>query len=642
MLAATLAAVLFQLPAQDLGKIVSFEARAERLELLMPKLSKATGLKFRHTPATEDEVLVVSVEGVKVGELMDRIAKVTLGTWKQQKDEWFLHADTKAFEREAANEKSQRIAGIRQEIEKLKAVALAKDFTLDEGKLFLARVQGFRKILQENPEDFATSAEFSNLSVASPAGRAFVKCLEAIGPDALAEVGEGEAVVYSSRPNKQQRPLEGAEPILSSLDTEQAIWSGLVADLRGRAEPTIHNDPIDFHGAPLDGPWLLVQLSKRDQRSGTKVNMIVMDGQGRARVTYDLDIQSTNLIQPKTATPGPAMKTFEPSPLGEKYSDLTGGGMRTFELAKGEWIEKLSRPDIYDPLSFVATDFLFEYAKQADLQLVACPPGMLMRLFERKQKLTLNKLRDQAEAIYELKLQEDGDWLLGRPISYHKDRLGREDRRAAAKLLQQAVADGYMGIEPYADYLREHPNLVQPYIIRKHVRGLLVQEGSLPFGHPPLFRAYAGLTLGQRTALMAGSEVPVSELAADVASDIKKTMLSPGRGVEFSTTGGQSLAFLHEATQLLPAEGGALRWKVSTEPVATRFVQLQGFRRCLTSSAKEWNEVNEESGVPEPEGWLGRGNTIKWEVVYPNGVIASDWIREYAVPTNVPTQPIKG
>src|SRR5688572_17682256 len=103
---------------QDPG--VSFECRGTRAEEVLEKLSPLCGRRLMTSPATRDEILILSVKDVPVKTLLDRIAEATCAEWTHESDGWRLIRSPKLDQEQEARHYRMEADRIREGQAKLR------------------------------------------------------------------------------------------------------------------------------------------------------------------------------------------------------------------------------------------------------------------------------------------------------------------------------------------------------------------------------------------------------------------------------------------------------------------------------------------------------------------------------------------
>jgi len=177
----------------DLNAKVTFTCRAEPMSRLAEDLSRVAKFPLYASPATENEVLVVSVEGQPIGQLMQKIAAVTSAEWRSFESGYRLVPDDAARRREKSTELERGADQLRGRIDR-------RDKAF--GDLIQAgQTPTDRKL--KVPKSEIRDSQFLNRKVEQ------LKCalLRRLDLGLIASLSFDERVVYSSRPTHTQRPF---------------------------------------------------------------------------------------------------------------------------------------------------------------------------------------------------------------------------------------------------------------------------------------------------------------------------------------------------------------------------------------------------------------------------------------------------
>ena len=173
-------------------------------------------------------------------------------------------------------------------------------------------------------------------------------------------------------------------------------------------------DPKPIEGRPAK---LLLIVQGQQFMGGLTATLRLYDGNGKVALEGSTGLvngsffeDAMELGKPKPA-PGPDDKPIEFSETTKEINSILGSFMNGANRGKmsKELDSKLSRPDLYDPLSFSTTESLFAIAKHRKLNLVACLPdatGSMLEVFTGGSA-TVNTILINGEEIRDLKISNE-------------------------------------------------------------------------------------------------------------------------------------------------------------------------------------------------------------------------------------------
>ncbi len=499
-----LALALLAAPAliQDtLQKPITFEIRASRLSVLVPQLAAKTGLALEISPLVANEVLVVSAKEVPLKTLLDKIATTASAEWRQEGDVLKLHPAAAARNREANEEVARRLAEVKKSIaDRVKALQPSKPAQGGDDEMEMG----------DGPSD-----------------KSITLLLRGIDPAPIAQLNGSDRVVYSTAPNAMQRRMGAdAGAIIQAMVSEHNATVGNVPQV----DPTGELDKMpDFVKKMIarqtrkitDAHKALLIVSKTGigMFDMTQVELRIYDQLGKVAFSVNSSLGSMfagfNIPMPgKPAKPAPAKQTpivysEDSTTLLEGFQGLiTGGGSKL----PTPLMEKLSRPDLTDPLSYMATDELLALTKTKGKALVANVPDEMMgsmNMIVPGAKQTVETFEADLKSGSDVLMAETEGWLIIKPSRPTQSRSNRTDRVALTTLIKAAKAKNMPSLDDVAAYALTSPSPMKDGVGMLFAMALvpgMFQQGISGMTNWDALRFYGTLSPTQRQ----GASLPVN------------------------------------------------------------------------------------------------------------------------------------
>ena len=495
---------------------VDLTIRAARVSVVLRKITEAAGVSLKAGP-NESEILVVRSQALPLDDLMQRIAFVCSGTWVSQGPGFLLVPDVALRRAEARREAAARAAYFRGCVRHmLDNPAAAERWPAEES---LATLPPSHRV--EAEVEYTDS--LSDLLAA--------RLLMLVDPNALAAKLPSERLVFATDPTATQLPLgpdgkatvaEFVERINRSVDLALGDSAGFVA----------------FANLSGEGSARAIRAQESDCRLG-EISKAILAITGDEPLTFSLrlydndglvecDLGSGTIDQTNSApllndpAAASAKSASRPAiPYSEDGLRLMRAVGRTNYLDMGfldelspELIEKLYRPDLYDPLSFQCTDELLALAANSNCSLVAnLPDDALPGLQAPASPRTIKEVEAWARDGGAVVPSFAGGTLLIKPRCPDRSRRSRFDRVALSKFLQETRNARVPTLDQISQFARAVPP--PPPIVSMYLDWLVP---GMPAITPPAgwswddLRFYASLDPRTRGLLESGRAVAVHDL----------------------------------------------------------------------------------------------------------------------------------
>lgn len=598
----------------DWSAKVTYETVAVPIERALAELGAKAGVKLEIAPAMHGPIVVVRVSDQPLKEIMNRLATVTSGTWlAEEGGAYRLVRNVAQQTREANEERATKIAEVRKAIQ---------DFL----KQHQPKAPG-AKPAESRPEP---GFELEGFGAAGPGmSKAIARIVAGLSPSHFVLEDEGR-VVFASTQTRMQLPMSGnLGPVFAELIAEHnraeaakasAPKSDDLSDDEAAMREWLKQFGISDEARPVNerpakailavgsgggfmsfGGGLNLELRLYGPKgtvllSGTQ-GLQAGDGTflGIPEAVETIEEVRTGNVKPKPA-PAPDDKPIELRKdsrlIAEHFGRFRGEG--GWENMGVELEALVSRPDLYDPLSFGISDAMLAVGKAKNLQVVACLPDEMVSFignFAGEGAQTVNAFLKQLGEGRETEAEVAAGWLSVRPAKPDASRRTRFDRPSLAVLIAASKAKGAASLDDLAAYAQknESPMRTQAammYIATFVPSALGGMEGMTNWN---MVRFYGSLGQVQRQNLAAGGTIAFSQLSQPQRALVEKMVFGstsklrvrdaskteeeePGGFFEMmaSFVPGKTKDWREEPTELMPnglPMAGAVSLRVSTESV---------------------------------------------------------------------------
>jgi hypothetical protein len=451
----------------DLSRKVDFEALAMPASRLVGELGSKVGLKLATSSQTAPDVVVLRATQTPVQEILDRVAEVVGGEWSKENDGTLrLIRPAAIANRELAQERQAKLATLHKELKQRNDARIAREKAAASGKD------------KEGEEAFA---------MAFGGGTHEKHLLTLLSRIPLADLvfTDPEArVVYSSNPTRMQRLLPGdLRPIVAELVAEhnrlaaanrrEMEEEGLNEEMKAWVE-LAKSFGLDREAKPIEGrpAKLLLIASRSTMFGGLEVELRLYDQKGKVVLQDEMNFGMTEFLRMAQETmEGEAKPGGQPAaddaPI--EYSKTTQEFNKLFQTLMAptgrtplteETDAKLSRPDLYDPLSFAPSEALFAVSKKRQLNVAAMLPDNIVSFLEvfSGGSATVHGFLEGLKGEDSIQTETKGGWLIVRPAFPSETRRSRVDRMGLARLIGAAKRNGAATLDDVAAYAQTSPS----------------------------------------------------------------------------------------------------------------------------------------------------------------------------------------
>lgn len=413
------------------ASLIDFTCRPATLEALRPRLEDAFGAKVAIGTDLQNEVVVISAQGVEPTILREKIAAVVCGKWEERPaGRWFLTLDTE--------EQKRREDALRE--------GYAEAFRALRERALAPFLVGIRQ--PWNAKELAiemTSKWNTRLRYRLPSEIMGVEIMAEISPDDVARAAMGETVVLSNRPTELMGPLPGsADGIAQKRGTQMAELTRILGTMGWTGDADFGlmiGQAARMRYRPWDeGPYWIVY------RPGTRGEEYALNSLFIADKNGDL-IESPftgGVVELLTAA-----SAGRPAPYGSQHAEVLGED-RTFEDEVAEDAYKSGRlrwPDrMIEPLEKRFQDRWSNWAVAEGAPICINLPDSLSELGLGENTKNMEKSPNDLGRLAddEILVQKGSDgWITGIPL-YPSDIRRLRVPRFAFEQLQQAMRKGVL------------------------------------------------------------------------------------------------------------------------------------------------------------------------------------------------------
>ena len=527
-------------PQQTAGSF-SYKTGAKRADLVVQEISEKLGTPLATTDDAKKHYLIIAVTDVDSEALLSRVAKVTSSTWAEVNGVRTLVIDDAARRAERAEIDAKRIEEFKKAQAEFKKRLEAKPFD-------------FEKLGEDEevPEDYIGPYD-------SPAEKALAELALLIDPREAARISDHGRVVFSTLPNRMQRPMNSSQVgrILTTLVADHNKWAAerlkelkdQEKEFAGDAEMAQYmsmfggeeQKPRLFEGAPSKallvvesgseffdwgGGELTVELKIYDQKGGVVVQESAPIN-SRAEETMDAyEVGPDGEYTKKVAEDQKQQEITAEDRVIIEFSD------KTKQLSALESMDDmtLNLPDTFlavlrdpvenDPLGFHHTDILHGIAKHKKLDVVANLSDIDMfetfQMGPSSEGVTVGTAFDSLKEERVSNVEEKDGWFLVTPKDPNRARETRLDRGALKRFIEVVSREGSASLESLSQFAFDTPSPVENgtsmiYLLAfapNTIQGIMGDTMDWQ-----MLRFYATLTPQQRSGLRQNGRIGFGQLS---------------------------------------------------------------------------------------------------------------------------------
>lgn len=442
---------------------ISFHGPAMRVGPLLGALSSASGTKMKASTELDRLVALVDVDSVAAPALREELADALDARWKQEGDTFILIPSPMKERAEEQQNYAIRLKIVNETLA-MAGKGLADKFDGQSAANLAQRLVTLRGQINSNPGDQNLRQEYEAANRQGPTRRVLLRLLQTLPREDLAQLDQGDHIVYAFKPTRLQRSFSGkAVELFTDFFREQELFAKALSTLNV-PDPTdgqMVNEPLAWRegfDAEPSGFYLSAGFAYNEALLCNLCHQ--SDGFPTTIAQFFQRGPSDDAIYRIASDPNP--KKEEPIELSEdskaflEFSRATfPGATKPREEVSPALAKKLADPARYDPLSLLATDALRAIAKERHQNLVAWVPDsmFMLPLFPAMSRpLSLSTIKTLVtSSSMGLDSTTEGGWLLMKPKNPYRARKAADDRNAMARIAKAALA-GHISLDDYANY----------------------------------------------------------------------------------------------------------------------------------------------------------------------------------------------
>jgi hypothetical protein len=534
----------------DLTEKVTFECDGASAPAALRELSKVTGYTFEGSTAVANEVLVIRVENVPLGDLLSRIARVTTGRWEEYERKQVLVRDDVLAARQLQEAYLARVEKSKLMLQNF-AKRLVKDVEIDLPAVErnLKRLVDLKAKLDESDEERVYTSpewkEFDKLQRQSPGATIMEELVLCLTPQQIASVPLGERRVFALSPTRMQLALPtragaviGRYLRRTQVLREAASSLGLLKiDDQGETDlPYLVARDLE----PLEGAEeVLLQVEPYDFGDSVAFEATLLDDRGRELTSWELNcvdgVSETDEENDSVDQRADSWRELMNVRRGEEPLKIVGLGKELIDwtiasrqIAQGitkqhslaispRLRDALLNPETVDPASYFTGQGFVLASKAEGMNLVANVPDEIISMngFTRNpDQLTLRQFIGIVDRSRTVDMQKADGWWIVRPRDPSAARAARCDRKDLGKLVRNASAKGTLMLDDVASFAARNSenawNMLALPLAMIAVPGTDYQSIDGSFD---MYRLYGSLTVLQRTTLSNGESLTIRSLS---------------------------------------------------------------------------------------------------------------------------------
>ncbi len=365
----------------DPDRRITFTHTGAPLSVLLPALSKETGVKLEASGQMGSQIVAVRLKEATLTDTMAKIVWATGGEWEKIDGGFRLILPAAALKALTTRDHEAQVTEIKKFMAKLPE---------DKGPLSAEEAQSIavelNGMLKQKGGFAALSDEKAvrhmiDLSIRIPEVRVAIIAAHAIPPSELANIPIDTSVTYSSRPNRSQRMMPAkALADIASLRNDWVFWikaCNSIADEDERKQLLDQGGTHDAKALSQGAAKVLFRVFRSD--SGIEFDLRELDANGKEILRLPLGTEDVDFLDAdsRNGKGAPQSKEkLESSADAKEYSRIFGIDEENDSADPGEellprkWLGKIASDPNFEPLWLVGEE-LVRLAELEDRNLVA-------------------------------------------------------------------------------------------------------------------------------------------------------------------------------------------------------------------------------------------------------------------------------
>lgn len=430
------------------SQTLSIDIGAASVTECMRQISVATNLRVAATGEVRNATLALHLSNRPRDKAFESIATALQCEWTQSGDRVTFFLSPKKRAEQVRSESETRRQEIRDALSQAPSAG-----PLDEAKAksLAFRLSAVGESLGRTIPSRDQRDLIGKLRSEGPGDQLLRSVLEKCDQSVLAGLVVGEAVAWSNKPNRLQKPLPGVAP---ALDTYEHGYTLVRRELAGslNTNPSVNpEDPRRAYDAEPERPVRIVLLVRRSPRS-LLADASVIGASGT-------ELSHPFLILPIKETPDDSYKPgWEPLAPSPKWTALLKLLSKPWSEADGGLRKELASPLTIDPLALVHGHLLSQVAERERCDVVASIPDLSLPttfesdLSELVKPLSARDFAKKVQADWGCRVLRREDCLVFTPARPVESRLSYLDRSALNLLYGEYARDRRLSLETAAAY----------------------------------------------------------------------------------------------------------------------------------------------------------------------------------------------
>lgn len=507
---------------------LDFRCKATDIRTVLAQLSEKTGTKLQAEGLAAKQIVLIDVDDVTLADLKERIAKAVAGKWEKREDREIL-LRTPLLQNQVINTYVERRKKHFEAEQAKVSKALEKPFNakvLAQGLLDLGKAPDGAADRNAARDYYQRQAI---LFEQGPMARLMRRLFVAANAADLARVGTYERMIFSSNPTSRQRGIDLARynAAMAEFKKEEAAWieiaqgldfglsngSMMVSDPRTQLKP-LDTQGVSFalHRGDMTGLGM-INLRRGKDALGSQGTITQMNLAGPERAFLN------GATQPKRTDPNDPFVNLSPD------TKVMMAAVQQLSQEQGpiaitkEFEEILINPDQKDPLSFLVSDILIDYAQQEKLDVVACltdPAFTWSSFITSEQQPRLNMMIGMLQQATAIEIEKQGGWAIITPANRHEDELNFTPRKPLADMMKSIQKNRSVDMEDYATYAFRTGRISRIGLGETYMamfdRSVVSAMDNNDWN---ALRLYGSLSEKERTAVSSGGEIPFGRMSPE-------------------------------------------------------------------------------------------------------------------------------
>lgn len=509
------ACVSFVLPVWDTP--IDFRPDVASAPTLVRLLADKTGLKLTTNLNVANDIVGIVAPSATPREIMDQLAYTIDAKWIEAGGEWTLVRTQEQF----AAQKSKALEDARDRIQKaIDKIVEPKAWTEGDAKVVAQRINEFQK--KYNGAGMV-GAEYTEVRKTMPAQRLLARFLKIVPVADLAAIGTGDRIVYSTSPNKLQRPM----PASLKTDIEQFTKeSNLLADAWIDA-----GEGAQFFVSPKRGKVDEVVVSiSRTGFGGLTAELRAFDATDGGLGDASLGVDSDFLDGVKPEKLIDSDKLIELRPLSKALVAVAQDAMQNKPMNPPEELrQRFYHPKDSEPMALINTEGMQAMsAFEKKPVIIAFPEPQIFGVLALSPdgKITIRRFQQSLTAMGDVS-EDHGGWICYKERDPIAGRIRRIDRASLDSYYRRIERDKRNGLDALAELTLKHPTPLEHTMFPIYVMLTGNYMSNMRYdGDLNLVRLYGTLTGAQKDALKRGEKFGIEAFSNPQKQYLSKFMFS--------------------------------------------------------------------------------------------------------------------